>query len=233
MANGALAAMDEVVKKKPKKTKSRRYCMPDPYAALTDDIIMGQITPGSRVLDLGCGDGRLLATLRDRQQAIVQGVELDLNELKAAVGRGVPVVQADLDQGLGGFPDGLFDFAVLSQTIQQVRQPRLILQEMLRVARQALVVVPNFGHWKVRLQLTWYGRTPVTSSLPYEWYNTPNVHFMSMIDFRNLAEQVGAKIVRELPMMSGRAFNWNWSANLLADSALYVLEKAAPQTYPA
>ncbi|HVW00152.1 MAG TPA: homoserine O-acetyltransferase [Planctomycetaceae bacterium] len=204
--------------------RARRYCMPDPFAKLTDEIIMGLIPPGSRVLDLGCGDGRLLAGLRDKYGSAVQGIELDLHEIRGALARGVPVIQSDLDRGLEEFPDHAFDFAVLSQTLQQVRHPKLILREMLRVARQALVVAPNFGHWKVRLQVTRYGRAPVTSALPYEWYNTPNLHFMSMKDFRELADHVDARIVTELPIVRGRAVKRAWAANLRADSALYVLE---------
>ena len=205
----------------------RRFCMPDPFAVLTDEIIQAQIRPKARVLDLGCGDGRLLQTLRDVHQCQVQGIELDLDELKAAMYRGIPVLQGDLDHGLEGFPDNSFDFAVLSQTLQQVRQPRLIVQEMLRVARQALVVVPNFAHWRVRLKIGLYGRAPVTSQLPYEWYDTPNLHFMSMCDFRDLAELLQARIVKELPIIRGRAVERAWLANLRADSALYVLEKNA------
>lgn len=210
------------------KTKTpRRFCMPDPFAVLTDEIIQAQIRPQARVLDLGCGDGRLLQTLRDVHQCQVQGIELDLDELKAAMYRGIPVLQGDLDHGLEGFPDNSFDFAVLSQTLQQVRQPRLIVQEMLRVARQALVVVPNFAHWRVRLKIGLYGRAPVTSQLPYEWYDTPNLHFMSMCDFRDLAGLLQARIVKELPIIRGRALERAWLANLRADSALYVLEKNA------
>lgn len=207
---------------KPK--KQRRFCMPDPFAVLTDEIIQAQIRPKSRVLDLGCGDGRLLQTLRDQYQCQVQGIELDLHEHHAAMHRGIPVLQGDLDRGLPSFPDHSFDFAVLSQTLQQVRQPRLIVQEMLRVARQALVVVPNFAHWKVRLKIGLHGRAPVTSQLPYEWYDTPNLHFMSMHDFRDLADLLKARIVKELPIIRGRAVEGAWLANLRADSALYVLE---------
>ena len=202
-----------------------RCWMPDLSALRTDEIIMHQIQPGSRVLDLGCGDGRLLANLRDKHQALVQGIELDLQAIKAAMAVGVPVIQGDLDEGLEGFPDESFDFAVLSQTLQQVRRPRLILKEMLRVARQALVVVPNFGHWKVRYQVFRFGRAPVTSALPYEWYNTPNLHFMSMHDVRELVELVGARIVEGFPIMNGRAVKEAWAANLRADSALYVLQR--------
>ena len=138
------------------------------------------------------------------------------------------MIQANLDHGLPDFPDRSFDFAVLSQTLQQVRHPRLVLDDMLRVAAQALVVVPNFRHWKVRLQLLRYGRAPVTSQLPYEWYDTPNLHFMSMRDFRDLAELLKARIVKELPIIRGRAVEKAWMANLRADSALYVLERTDP-----
>lgn len=207
-----------------KEKADHRYCMPDPLVKLTDETIIAQIPSGSRVLDLGCGDGRLLARLRDTHGASIQGIELNLQEMLIAMGRGVPIIQADLDEGLEGVPDRSFDFAVLSQTLQQVRHPRLILKEMLRVATQALVVVPNFGHWRVRLQLLRYGRAPVTSSLPYEWYDTPNLHFMSMMDFRDLVDVVGAHIVKELPMINGRAVDNAWLSNLRADSALYVLE---------
>jgi len=203
----------------------RRYCMPDPFAVLTDELIEEQIPRGSRVLDLGCGDGRLLQMLRDQHACSVQGIELDLRSIQGTIARGIPVLQGDLDKGLPIFPNDSFDFAVLSQTLQQVRLPRLILQEMLRVARSALVVVPNFGHWRVRWQIGLHGRAPVTSHLPYEWYETPNLHFMSMRDFRDLAAAVQARVVQELPIIRGRAVARAWWANLRADSALYVLQR--------
>lgn len=203
----------------------RRYCMADPKAGLTDETIVGQIPYGSRVLDLGCGDGRLLKRLRDTHGASVQGIELDQQQILQSMHKGVPVVFADLDRGLAGFPDRSFDFAVLSQTLQQVRHPRVILHEMLRVARQSLVVVPNFGFWRVRWSLLMWGRAPVTSSLPYEWYDTPNLHFMSMTDFRGLVDVVGGRVVRELTLIGGRAVERAWAANLRAESALYVLER--------
>ena len=205
----------------------RVYCMSDPLEKLTDETIISQIPFGSRVLDLGCGDGRLLAQLRDKHGASVQGIELDRRQIIGSIANGVPVVHADLDKGLAGFPDRAFDFAVLSQTLQQVRHPRVILHEMLRVASQSLVVVPNFGYWRVRLGLLFWGRAPVTTSLPYEWYDTPNLHFMSMYDFRELVEVVKGRVVKELPMIRGRAVDRAWAANLRADSALYVLEKNA------
>jgi methionine biosynthesis protein MetW len=137
------------------------------------------------------------------------------------------VIQSDLDQGVSEIPDHAFDYAVLSQTLQQVRLPRDVLTEMLRIAKKAVVVVPNFGHWRVRLQIIRYGRAPVTDALPYEWYNSPNLHFMSMHDFHELVLGLGFRIIRELPIVKGRAKERAWAANLRADSAMYVLERPA------
>jgi methionine biosynthesis protein MetW len=199
--------------------------MPDPAMALTDEVIMRHIAAGSRVIDLGCGNGHLLEALRDRHDCSVQGVELDRDAFVETMTRGVPVIQVDLDKGLPEIPDAAFDVAVLSQTLQQVHHPKEVLREMLRIARKALVVVPNFAHWRVRLQVLWQGRAPVTSSLPYEWYETPNVHFMSMYDFRELAAGLGCRIVAELPIIKGRAVDRAWAPNLRAESVLYLLER--------
>ncbi len=206
---------------------SKRYCIPDATASLTDRIIMQHIEPASRVVDLGCGDGRLLERLRDDHRCSVLGVERDRKQVLGAVARGVPVIHADLDAGLPDFPDNAFDYAVLSQTLQQVLYPAKLLMEMLRISRRALVVVPNFGHWRVRLQVVQYGRAPVTETLPYEWYNTPNLHLMSMRDFRDLADRLKIRILKELPIIRGRAVERAWAANLRADSALYVLERSS------
>ncbi len=208
--------------------EKRRYKMPNPSAALTDRVIMEHIGEGSRVLDLGCGDGQLLSELRRVKSADILGVEMSRRAMLQCMAIGVPVVQADLDLGLEGFPSQSFDFAVLSQTLQQVRHPRVILEEMLRVANRALVVVPNFGHWRVRWsQLVW-GRAPVSSSERYQWYNTPNLHLMSMPDFRDLVEVVEGRIVKELAIIRGRAVENAWAANIRADSAVYILEHKSP-----
>ena len=203
-----------------------RYCIPDAAAGLTDELLSRQITPGSRVVDLGCGDGRLLAALAQHNGCRGLGIEVDERAVCGAIGRGVAVLKLDLDAGLPDLPDDAFDYAVLSQTLQQVKHPKRVLEEMRRVAPRSLVIVPNFGHWRVRLQVAWSGRAPVTSSLPYEWYDTPNLHFLTMRDFRELATALKFRVLKELPILHGRAVDRAWAANLRADSALYLLERS-------
>lgn len=203
----------------------RRYCMRDPLQAMTDELLMEHIEPGSRVIDLGCGDGRLLARLQQEHDCTVVGVELDDDQFCRAISRGISIIRTDLDKGLSEIPADCFDVAVLSQTLQQVRHPRELLQEMMRVSQRALVVVPNFGHWRVRWEVVFRGRAPVTENLPYEWFDTPNLHVMSLPDFRALVERLSIRIVQERPMIRGRAVDQAWLPNLRADSALYVLER--------
>lgn len=206
---------------------AKRIYMPDPLSAVTDDLLMAHIPRGSRVVDLGCGDGRLLQRIRDDHGCRVLGVEVDPGQIVEAIARGIPVVKSDLDQGLHIIPDGSFDFAVLSQTLQQVHRPLALFDEIFRIARSALVVVPNFGHWRIRLQVALSGRAPVTDALPYEWFETPNVHFLTMLDFRDLAQRGNFRVVRELPIIGDRAVDRAWLANLRAHSALFLLERAA------
>lgn len=207
-----------------------RYCMEDPSLDVTDKLLMEQIQPGSRVLDLGCGDGRLLARLRDERDASVLGMEIDITQHHGAIARGVPVIQTDLDEGLHDIPDLAFDYVVLSQTLQQVLHPKQLLEEMVRVAHQALVVVPNFGNWRIRLQVLKQGRAPVTEVLPYEWYNTPNLHLMSMHDFQDLMRILGIEILKEIPIIKHRAVEKAWLANLRAQQILYVLQRQEQTT---
>jgi methionine biosynthesis protein MetW len=204
---------------------AKRYHFPDPLAAVTDEILMDHISPGARVVDLGCGSGRLLQQLRDDHRCDVLGVELDFDEFLGATARGIPLIRADLNKGLGTIPDGAFDFAVLSQTLQQVQRPLALFDEIFRIAHQALVVVPNFGHWKVRWQVFFQGRAPVTDALPYKWYESPNLHFLTMFDFRELASNGNFTIIKELPIIGRHAVNRAWMANLRAHSALYLLQR--------
>ena len=213
---------------------AKRMMMPDPRAAVTDEVILTHIERGSSVVDLGCGDGRLLEKLRDEHGCDILGVELDFDHFTAALERGIPVLQADLNRGLAAIPDDSFHVAVVSETLQQVHRPLAVLEEIFRIARRALVVVPNFGHWTIRLQVAISGRAPVTDSLPYEWFESPNVHFLTMLDFRDLARRGNFRIVRELPIIGTRAVNRAWMANLRAHSALFVLERngAATPAHP-
>jgi methionine biosynthesis protein MetW len=206
---------------------NRCYAPPDPAADLSDRLIMDYVESGSRVLDLGCGDGRLLGRIRDELGCSVQGLELDHRRVVETISKGLPVIKADLDHGLAGIADASFDVAILSQTLQQVRQPRELLVQMLRVAGRAVVLVPNFAHWWVRLQILFSGRAPVTQSLPYDWYNTPNIHFLSITDFRDLVDQLRLRIEAEVPIIHGHAVPNAWGANFRADSALFVLSKRA------
>jgi methionine biosynthesis protein MetW len=165
-------------------------------------LIAGWIEPGSQVLDLGCGDGALLAHLRDTRRCRGYGVELADGHVLECVQRGVNVVQANLDAGLRLFPDDKFDTVVLSQTLQAVHRVEAVLQEMARVARQGIVSFPNFGHWKHALALL-AGRMPVTKTIPYQWYDTPNIHLCTPKDFEILAAKLGLAITGRALLADG------------------------------
>jgi methionine biosynthesis protein MetW len=159
--------------------------------------IAGWIEPGGRVLDLGCGDGALLAWLRDNRQVRGSGVEIDDNLVITCVQRGVEVIQQNLEDGLAFFDDKQFDTVVLSQTLQSVHHTMHILREMARVARYGIVSFPNFGHWSHSWSIL-RGRMPVTGQMPYQWYNTPNIHLCTLRDFEDLAAQVGVRILERV-----------------------------------
>ena len=158
--------------------------------------IANDIPPGAHVLDLGCGDGELLAYLAARGVS-GYGVEIDVDNVIACVERGVDVIQGDLEAGLAGFADQSFDVVVLSQTIQAMKQTEQILLDMLRVGREAIVTFPNFGHWRHRAQIL-RGRMPVSESLPYQWFDTPNVRFFTIVDFEALCAKLGIAIRERL-----------------------------------
>ena len=161
------------------------------------------ITPASRVLDLGCGDGAFLAQLRDARQVRGYGLEIDTDNIVRCMQRGVNVIQADLDQGLAEFQDQSFDTVILLQTLQAVRFPAELLREMLRVGREGVVTFPNFGHWRMRAQLTLGGKMPVTKTLPSQWYETENIHLFTLKDFESLCNSEGIEIVQRVLLNGG------------------------------
>jgi len=180
--------------------------------------IAGWIQPRSSVLDLGCGDGTLLSYLRQTRDITGYGVEIDDASVLACVKNGVNVVQSDLERGLSGFENNSFDYVVLSQTLQAMKNSEVIMREMLRVGREGIVTFPNFGYWKNRLEVL-KGRMPVSENLPYEWFDTPNVHLCAIADFERFCEERDIRIVERKVLTRGRAVSL--MPNLLGALAVY------------
>ena len=159
-------------------------------------LVAGMVELNTRVLDVGCGDGLLLDFLARTKQVDARGIELSRSGVAACVSKGLAVIQGDADTDLFDYPDDCFDYVILSQTLQATRQPRVVLEQMLRIGRNAIVSFPNFGHWRIRAHILFQGRMPVTENLPDTWYNTPNIHFCTIRDFVELAKDLNARIVR-------------------------------------
>jgi len=187
-------------------------------------VIAANVAPGSRVLDIGCGDGELMAALRDKKRVDARGLELDAGDVASAVARGLSVVQGDADTDLADYPDDSFDYAILSQTLQTTRAPDVVLEHLLRIGRHAFVSFPNFAHWRVRASLLWGGRMPVTRLLPVAWYATPNIHHVTIDDFRALLNERGI-VVEGAWFLSGDQRTSATMANLLAEHAVFLLRR--------
>jgi methionine biosynthesis protein MetW len=185
-------------------------------------VIAEQIAPTTRVLDVGCGDGALLASLRDAKGVDARGMEIDAALVAECVSRGLSVVQGDAERDLADYPDGAFDYAVLGQTLQTAQRPDRLLGELLRVGRSAFVSFPNFAHWRTRAALLWSGRMPVTRALPLSWYETRNIHHVTVADFEALTEAMGIAIRRRWFFSGGTALAGP-GANWRAEFALFEL----------
>ncbi|HUA63784.1 MAG TPA: methionine biosynthesis protein MetW [Verrucomicrobiae bacterium] len=190
----------------------------------SDYTIIGEIIePGSKVLDLGCGEGELLAWLATNKRVDARGVEISGSKVARAIARGVSVYQSDIDQGLADYPDQAFDYVILSQTLQETRHPRQVLREMVRVGRRVIVAFPNFGHWRTRLSMLLSGRAPRTKLFPYAWYDSPNIHFLTVQDFEELASMEGLTVERRY-FLSGRN-RVRFLPNLLTEVAVFQVRK--------
>ncbi len=186
-------------------------------------IISDIVKPGARVLDLGCGDGELLQWLVQNKDVEARGVEISGEYVQRAIARGVSVYQGDIDEGLADYPDQAFDYVILGQTLQQTRRPRQVLNEMLRVGQRAIIAFPNFGHWRMRLAMLASGRAPRTGLFPYDWYDSPNIHFLTVYDFEDLVQREKVAVERRYFLAGHRRVTV--LPNLLAEVAVYLLRR--------
>src|SRR5438874_10486139 len=188
----------------------------------SDYAIIGEIVdPNTMVLDLGCGEGELLEWLAENKSVDARGVEMNGAKVQRAIARGVSVYQGDIDEGLADYPDQAFDYVVLSQTLQETRAPLKVLREMLRVGRRAIVSFPNFGHWSVRVSMLFSGQAPKTKLFPYNWYNSPNIHFLSINDFEDLCRAYQFPIQRRYFLAGSRKVKL--IPNLMGQTAVFLL----------
>lgn len=205
--------------------------MSDGHGGIRVDLqyIADMIEPKTRVLDVGCGDGALLGYLSEFKQVDGRGIEISMSGVHECVSDGLSVIQGDADTDLDDYPDGAFDYAVLSQTLQATRQPRRVLENLVRIGRHAILSLPNFGYWRVRLSLLLAGRMPQTETLPYRWYDTPNIHLCTIRDFLELASELDVEVERAIVLgRNGRTLPLRatgLTGNLWGVQAVFVLRK--------
>ncbi|WP_448191989.1 methionine biosynthesis protein MetW [Azospirillum sp. sgz301742] len=191
-------------------------------------LVAEMVEPGSRLLDIGCGDGALLNHLTHTKDVDGRGIELSMDGVHRCVKQGLSVIQGDAETDLKDYPDGAFDYVVLGQTLQAMRQPRAVLEQLVRIGRRAIVSFPNFGYWRIRAQLLLRGRMPVTDRLGYQWWETPNIHFCTIADFVELCRQTGVSIERTMILDRADrvvAHRHGGLANLLGEQAVFLLKR--------
>ena len=204
--------------------------VPDRKAIRVDlQWIADMIEPRSRVLDVGCGDGQFLGYLVHERRVDGRGIELSMEGVKASIEAGLSVIQGDADTDLKDYPDNAFDYVVLSQTLQAMVQPRVVLGHLLRIGKRAIVSFPNFGHWRTRFYLTFLGRMPVSKTLPHEWYDTPNIHLCTIKDFIRLCDDLGV-VIEEKKVLDAEGHirkvgPFSLAANLFGEQAMFLLRK--------
>ncbi len=196
---------------------------PKPPVRIDHKVILDMVTPHSRVLDLGCGDGTLLSLLIEHKKCTGSGIEISEEAIYKCVAKGLSVSHGDIDSSLSDYSSKRFDFVILCESVQQVLNPKTVILESLRIGKKVIVGIPNFCHWKARLQIFFQGRVPVTAELPYEWYDTPNLRFLSLKDFRYFCKNNAITIVTEKGLGKGHVESLR--PNLLANNGLFLLEK--------
>ena len=191
--------------------------------------IADMVEPNSSLLDVGCGEGELLAWLQDKKNISGRGIELSQTGVNHSIAKGLSVIQGDADTDLQYYPEQAYDYAVLGQTLQTLKDPKGTLEQLVRISRHAIVSVPNFGHWKNRLYLTFIGRMPVTKTLSYNWFDTPNIHFCTITDFVSLCEGLGLTIEKRLYVShQGMPMNFNnrgFFANVFGEQGIFMIRR--------
>jgi len=192
-------------------------------------VVADMVEHGAKVLDVGCGDGELLHLLAETRGVDGRGIELSREGVNEGVAKGLAVIQGDADTDLADYPDDAFDYVILSQTLQATRHPRVVIEHMLRIGRHGIVSFPNFGHWRIRLQIMFGGHMPRTANLPHDWYDSPNIHFCTIKDFRQLCSVVGARIEKAVALNAwGKPLQLSvpWGFwNLFGEQAVFLLSR--------